>query len=1030
MKKAILLSALLTCFLLPILHAQPPCGFDIRHNKLIQTDPTYARNIETNDAAIRSYIAKHPELLTGKTKNAGDQNRMMATYTIPVVVHVMHTGLAIGTTYNPTDAQIIGAINYLNQVYAGTYPGMTPFSPGGAAGDIDIQFALAQRTPSCGATNGIDRVDASSIPNYTALGVNANNTNGVDELTLKNFARWNPSDYYNIWVVNKIDGADGTAGQFIAGFAYFAGAPATLDGTIMLATQMTAGAKTLPHEIGHALNVYHPFQGSNGYNTTPMVADCPANANCNTQGDQVCDTDPIYNNLNTATGIYSFACRSGANICAAPNNYTINTENNIMSYTNCFTLFTNGQKARMTAAMTSMPSRQSLVAPGNLALVPCGTNINFTLASSSQVENISGTLTGCRRYTDYTYQMSIGGAPSATATATLTFSGTAVQGIDYDVTTNGNFASPSSVLTFNSGLTTPQSFTVRVYDDADVESNETAILDFTVNNGGGNAAKGTNTPTFTLTIGDNDIAPSGSGSVVANIGLGNVGITQPFRGQFSDSRTQILYTAAELGAAGITNSATITSIAFEIFSKVSTGPFNGFTVKMKNTNTATLPGGGQAFETGTTQVFTGNYTTVAGFNTITLTTPFIWDGTSNLLVELCYDNSTATGAGVGTDGVVGTTMTGYCHFDRADATTGCTMPNATFVFGGSGGRPDIRINATLIATPIETVATSNKNQQMGVGSSDYFFSNNNRLMMRMTGINASLGCVNSVLEGAGTTWSSYFGGQRSAKVFAVTPTTNGGTAGYTISLYFDNPELAGKTAGTLRIAKTSAASAAASNASNTILVVPTVTTLGSGTTIFTATFTGFSRFFLVDAGVTLPVNLTDFTAHATDQKNTLLNWTTGSEQSNKQFDIEISNDATNFALLSSVLSQGNSSTEQHYEYLHIKPQTGTSYYRLKQVDIDGKFKYSQIAAVTISSDLVKPFVYPVPSRNIITVNFGSLINKASMEILTADMKIVKRETVNQLSLKKDINIQGLSNGVYFIRLTLEKGTQLLRFVKE
>lgn len=319
---------------------------------------------------------------------------------------------------------------------------------------------------------------------------------------------------------------------------------------------------------------------------------------------------------------------------------------------------------------------------------------------------------------------------------------------------------------------------------------------------------------------------------------------------------------------------------------------------------------------------------------------------------------------------------------------------------------------------------------MAVGSNDYFYSNNNRLMMRMTGINASLGCVNSVLEGAGTTWSSYFGGQRSAKVFAVTPTTNGGTTNYTISLYFDNPELAGKTAGTLRIAKTSAASAAASNASNTILVTPTVTTLGSGTTVFTASFTGFSRFFLVDAAVTLPVNLTEFTGHATDEKNTLLNWTTGSEQSNKQFDIEISNDATNFALLSSVLSKGNSSTEQHYEYLHIKPQTGTSYYRLKQIDIDGKFKYSQVAAVTISNDLVKPFVYPVPSRNIITVNFGSLINKASLEILTADMKIVKRETVNQLSLKKDINIQGLSNGVYFIKLTLENGTQLLRFVKE
>ncbi len=78
-----------------------------------------------------------------------------------------------------------------------------------------------------------------------------------------------------------------------------------------------------------------------------------------------------------------------------------------MSYTNCYTLFTNGQKARSQAALT-LPSRASLTAPGNLALVPCGTTINFSQASASQTENSTGTTTGCRTYRDYTYQMVIG----------------------------------------------------------------------------------------------------------------------------------------------------------------------------------------------------------------------------------------------------------------------------------------------------------------------------------------------------------------------------------------------------------------------------------------------------------------------------------------------------------------------------------------------------------------------------------------------------------------------------------------------
>ena len=215
------------------------------------------------------FIESHPQ-------RRGTSARPNAAYTIPVVVHVMHTGGAVGTIYNPTDVQIMGAINYLNQVFAGTFPGMTAPVEGGGVVDLEIQFALAQRTPACGATNGINRVDASSLPNYVANGVNATGSSGCPDLTMKNFSRWNPANYYNIWIVNKIDGADGTSGQFIAGYAYFPGSPSNLDGTVMLATQMTSGQKTLPHEVGHALSLYHPFEDSEN------DADCPANSNCTT----------------------------------------------------------------------------------------------------------------------------------------------------------------------------------------------------------------------------------------------------------------------------------------------------------------------------------------------------------------------------------------------------------------------------------------------------------------------------------------------------------------------------------------------------------------------------------------------------------------------------------------------------------------------------------------------------------------------------------------------------------------------------
>lgn len=301
--------------------SQERCGFDIIHQKRMNTDPVYKAGIEEEKVRIRKYVNEHKnDLLNRPTA---------ALFTIPVVVHVIHTGGAVGTTYNPSVAQIQSAINYLNQVYEGTLPGIE------GVGEIQINFVLATRDPNCNPSSGITRTDGSGITDYTALGVNANNSNGVNESVVKNLIRWDPYRYYNVWLVNRIDGNDGTSGSFIGGFAYFPGAPPTLDGTIMLATQMNTNRKTLAHEIGHAFNLAHPFQGASG-------ATCPTNADCSVEGDEICDTDPI-------TQPAGFVCRTGTNACTGTP-YSINTEHNFMNYTSCATLFTADQKIMMLAA--------------------------------------------------------------------------------------------------------------------------------------------------------------------------------------------------------------------------------------------------------------------------------------------------------------------------------------------------------------------------------------------------------------------------------------------------------------------------------------------------------------------------------------------------------------------------------------------------------------------------------------------------------------------------------------------------------
>jgi hypothetical protein len=305
--------------------AQPRCGFDLLHKKILDQSPAYKARVEDLEKLILSKNSSRASRNDIQTEQLNT-----ALYTIPVVIHVIHTGSAIGSQDNPVDAQLAGTIDYLNSVYGGTMPGIE------GVGDMQIQFVLATLDPNCKPTTGIDRFNGTVLPLYESNGVNAQGSSGEDELAVKNLVRWDPTKYFNIWVVNKIDGQDGTTGTFVGGFAYFPGAPQVYDGAIVLATQMDINKRTLPHEMGHAFGVFHPFQGASG-------STCSVDADCTIQGDRVCDTDPI---------TQSFTCRTGTNDCTGTP-YSINTEKNFMSYSGCATLFTAGQKVRMLAAAAS-----------------------------------------------------------------------------------------------------------------------------------------------------------------------------------------------------------------------------------------------------------------------------------------------------------------------------------------------------------------------------------------------------------------------------------------------------------------------------------------------------------------------------------------------------------------------------------------------------------------------------------------------------------------------------------------------------
>ena len=139
----------------------------------------------------------------------------------------------------------------------------------------------------------------------------------------------------------------------------------------------------------------------------------------------------------------------------------------------------------------------------------------------------------------------------------------------------------------------------------------------------------------------------------------------------------------------------------------------------------------------TTVYSSASYTTIAGWNNFTLTTPFVWDGINNLGIEICQDNITAD-AGNAADQVRtfldgGTATQGSTVFQNG---INCGQAFSAISYFGSGRKPIIRLGNVVIGTAIETVAGSDTSIHIESGSNDYFYSNNNRLLMRLSGISA------------------------------------------------------------------------------------------------------------------------------------------------------------------------------------------------------------------------------------------------------------------------------------------------------
>ncbi len=177
----------------------------------------------------------------------------------------------------------------------------------------------------------------------------------------------------------------------------------------------------------------------------------------------------------------------------------------------------------------------------------------------------------------------------------------------------------------------------------------------------------------------------------------------------------------------------------------------------------------------------------------------------------------------------------------------------------------------------------------------------------------------------------------------------------------------------------------------------------------------------------LPV--TGFQVDAYSKNGTAsVNWSTQSEQNSDRYEVERSRDGINWNTIATVKAAGTSNTKQTYHFDDMNAIDGTNYYRIKQIDLDGRYTYSSIVTVKISKATVKVTTYPNPFVSAINFEIVSDNNeKATIHVRNQQGQVVKQFIYN---LKKGFNkfmmddMEGLSKGIYLIDVQSQNGTTL------
>jgi Secretion system C-terminal sorting domain/Lectin C-type domain len=172
----------------------------------------------------------------------------------------------------------------------------------------------------------------------------------------------------------------------------------------------------------------------------------------------------------------------------------------------------------------------------------------------------------------------------------------------------------------------------------------------------------------------------------------------------------------------------------------------------------------------------------------------------------------------------------------------------------------------------------------------------------------------------------------------------------------------------------------------------------------------------------LPVTGLGFTA---TKKGTAveLNWSTETENNSSRFDVLYSTNAVQFTRIGTVNAAGNSSVKRKYQFLHQSPGAGDMFYRLQQIDLDGKFVYSETKYVHFDGSLMQLSPNPASSSILITSVLSG--DPKELKIIDLNGKVVLKTKL--LQQHQSISLAALTKGVYIAEIAADKTS--IKFIK-